>query len=85
MAGGGKRTALYAGGASFDVPGAKVLARYPGGAAAIVSVRRGKGRLVLSGAHVEFRTGEDADILAQDAWATGLEPGDGGLLLRLLR
>jgi len=85
LTGGGHAAALYAGGASFDVPGAKVLARYPGGAAAIVTLRRGKGRVVLSGAHVEFRTGVDADLLAKDAWATGLQPGDAALFLRLLR
>lgn len=71
--------ALYAGGASFEVKDAKVLARYPGGGAAAIEIKRRKGRLILTGAHVEFRTDKDADLLGQNNWAAGLKPGDARL------
>ncbi|MCG8325578.1 MAG: BPL-N domain-containing protein, partial [Thiotrichales bacterium] len=67
--------AIYAGGSSFDVKGARVLARYPNGTAAAVAVKHGKGRLVLTGAHVEFTDGKDDDLLAE--FAKGHKAGDG--------
>lgn len=70
--------ALYAGGSAFEVAGAQVLARYPDGSAAIVR----KGRMILTGAHVEFAAATDRDLLA--GWADGVAPGDGALFRDLL-
>lgn len=82
---GGRRRVLYAGGPTFDVKGAEVLARYPGGEAAVIEVMCGKGRILLSGAHVEFSTRHDADLLTEGGWATGLDPGDAKLFAKFLR
>ena len=73
---GRKHRTIYAGGGSFDVKDATVLARYPNGDAAAVEVKRGRGRLLLTGAHVEFDGRKDQDLLAEDGWARGLRPGD---------
>ena len=66
-----------------------MLARYPGGAAAAIEVRHGKGRLLLTGAHVEMHGKTDEDLLAEESWATGLATGDASLfnvfLTRVLR
>ena len=78
LGGGRKVRALYAGGSSFDVEGARVLARYPDGSAAIVR----KGKMILTGAHVEFAAGKDVDLL--EGWATNVEAGDGLLFRELL-
>lgn len=61
--------ALYAGGCRLEVENCDVLARYPGGGIAAMRVRAGKGRLVLTGAHVEFDVKKDRDLLDQDGWA----------------
>ncbi len=71
--------AIYAGGSSFDVKGAEVLAHYPNGSAAAIAFAHGKGQLVLTGAHIEYRESSDADLLAQDGWATDLKPGESAL------
>lgn len=80
---GRKTMALYAGGASYTIQGATILARYPNRSTAAVEVRHGKGRLVLTGAHVEFDGEKDADLL--DGWATGVQPGDAKLFHALLK
>ena len=66
--------ALYAGGSRFDVAGARVLARYPDRGVAMITARFGKGRVVLTGAHVEFDSKRDKDLLA--GWAEGIECGE---------
>jgi len=48
-------------------------------AAAAIAFPHGKGQLVLTGAHIEYRESTDADLLAQDGWATDLKPGDSAL------
>jgi glutamine amidotransferase-like uncharacterized protein len=85
LAGGRSARALYAGGSSFTVRGAEVLATYPGGAAAAVRVKSGKGYLLLTGAHVEFDERRDVDLLEIGAWAKGVKPGDGKLLEAFLK
>lgn len=82
---GRKARALYAGGSSFDVEGAEVIATYPGGAVAAIHVASGKGRLVLTGAHVEFDERKDSDLLAYGGWAQGLKPGNGHVLETFLK
>ena len=79
LEGGGREPALYAGGSSFEVEGATILARYPGGKPAVIEVKKGRGRLILTGAHVEFSTRKDRDLLDEEAWARGLKPGDANL------
>lgn len=61
--------ALYAGGCRFDAAAADVLARYPNGTPACIRAKAGKGRVVLTGAHVELDAKTDRDLLDQDAWA----------------
>ena len=78
LEGGGHEKALYAGGSSFQVEGATVLARYPGGRPAAIEVKKGRGRLLLTGAHVEFSARKDRDLLSE-AWAHGAKPGDARL------
>jgi len=77
MASKGPRRVLYAGGCSFEVDGARVLARYKDRTPAVVK----KGRIVLTGVHAEF-TGTDKDLLA--GWAAQVDAGDGSLFYELL-
>lgn len=77
--------ALYAGGSFFDATGARVLATYPDGQAAAVQVGAGKGHVLVTGAHVEFDQRTDKDLLEYASWASGLQPGTGGLFKQFLR
>jgi glutamine amidotransferase-like uncharacterized protein len=74
--------ALYAGGCSLAIEGAKALAHYPDGTPAAIEVALGKGRVILCGVHPELADG-DADLLA--GWADGVSPGDGAWMKGILR
>ncbi len=82
---GASRATLYAGGAAFDVVDAAIVARYPGGSPAAILAEAGKGRLLLTGAHVEFVGGRDDDLLDWEAWAPGLKLGDAKLFASFLK
>ncbi len=78
------RSAVYAGGSSFEVEDATVLARYPNGSSAAVALRCGEGRVLLCGPHVELQEKTDADLLMPADWLSTLAPGNKPLLLDLL-
>jgi len=78
-----KARALYAGGSRFSIESGTVLASYPDGSPAIVDLQHGGGRMILTGAHVEFAARTDRDLL--EGWAEGVECGDGALFSRLLK
>ena len=63
-----KRQAFYLGGPALhprDDSGARIVARYTrGNAPAILTTRRGKGRVFLSGVHLEYDLTSDRDDLA---------------------
>ena len=79
-----KVKALYAGGGAFRGAKRDVWARYADDQPSGVLAKFGKGRVGLTGAHVEFVAERDRDLLSWRGWATRLSGGDGRGFVALL-